>query len=108
VTPPVPGVLNVTLATPNANDRAALLTITGPAALTQLEAVGAGVVLHQRASGTTVHVAVFGPLASGGLLRFTVPDVNKAASYTVTVTEVAADTNRLRDNLAGYVTTVAR
>jgi len=105
---PVPGVLTVRLTTPNADDRAAVLTVAAPEPVAGVESAAAGVIAHQRTSGTETKVAVFGPLASGALLKLAVADVNKAAQYTVTVQEVADATNTLRPTLAGYTTTVIR
>lgn len=107
VTPPVPGVLTVALTTPNPNDRAVRLTITGPA-ISQVELAGSGLVLHQRSEGGVIQAALFGPITSGPVLRLTVPDVNRVAAYSVAIPEVADDTNALRAALPGYTATVSR
>ena len=91
--PPVPGTLTVTLATPAADDRAILVSVTGPAAPGEVAAGSAGYVVHARASGTTLRAAVFGRLGSGPLLRFAVPDVNRAAEYSATAQEVVDPEN---------------
>ena len=106
---PVPGQLTATLATPSADDRALMLTITGPEAVTGVTAAGAGYAVFARpADATTVRVAVFGNIAAGALVRFSVPDVNRAAAYSVSVVEAADPANALRASLAGYAVTVAR
>lgn len=47
-------------------------------------------------------VAVVGERVEGALFTFTVPDVKQLRRYTVTLREVADETNRLQANLAGY------
>jgi hypothetical protein len=105
---PVPGELVVRLETPNATDRAVMLSITGPAAPSAVVAARAGDVVYSEAAGTTVKAAVFGRLASGDLLRLSVADVKQSRSYAVTVVEAADSTNALRASLSGYRATVVR
>lgn len=104
---PVPGVLTVTFTTPGGGDRAALLSITAPEAMTLLEGAAPGYLVHQRTTGTTTRVAVFGPLTGGPLLLLHVPDVNKAAQFTVTLQEVADGSNALRQG-TGYSVAITR
>ncbi|HEU4881864.1 MAG TPA: hypothetical protein VFT45_06460 [Longimicrobium sp.] len=103
---PEPGVLTVNLTTPNPDDRALVVEVTGPA-ISGVTAANAAYVLHSRAGASSVRVAVFGALGSGALLRFQVPDVNKASAYSATVVEVADAANALRET-AGYTAVVAR
>jgi hypothetical protein len=105
--PPEPGVLTVSLTTPNTDDRALVVEVTGPS-ITGVTAANAAYVVHSRAPGaTSVRAAVFGALGSGALLRFSVPDVNAAAAYKATVVEVADGANALRQT-TGYAATIAR
>ena len=106
--PPVPGQLTVTLATPNPDDRALRATLSGPGDITAVQAAGAGYTVFSRGTGTAVNVALFGSLGNGAVLRFSVPDVNRAAGYTASVQEVADAGNALRSSLAGYQLVVAR
>lgn len=101
-----PGVLTVALATPHTGDRAIVVTVSGPA-ITSVEAGSTGYVAHSRTVSGTLRAAVFGPLASGPLLRIQVPDVAKASAYSATVVEVSDAGNALRDP-AGYTLTVAK
>jgi hypothetical protein len=101
-----PGVLTVALATPNSGDRAIVVTVSGPA-IASVEAGSTAYVAHSRTVSGSVRAAVFGPLASGPLLRIQVPDVAKAAAYSATVVEVSDAGNALRD-LAGYTLSVAK
>lgn len=102
-----PGVLAVQLAAPLPRAGAVLLTVAGPAAPTEIVAAQPGVVVHQRPAGAATSVALFGSIAAGELLRMRVPDASAAASYHVTVREVAGEDNALREDLGGYVATVA-
>lgn len=103
----VPGTLTARLATPNADDGAILVEISGPAPLADLATPVQAAVVHSRASGNTAHVAVFGSLAAGALVRFSVPDINAAAQYSARVTEVSDRANALRASLTGYQITIA-
>ena len=104
---PLPGDLTVTLATPN-KDGALLVSITGPAAVGPVQAAAPGAVVRARTQGTTTTVAVFGTLAAGPLLRFSVPDVRQASQYRATVSEAADTQNASRASLAGYALAVSR
>jgi len=105
---PLPGELTVTLATPNPADGAVLVAVTGPDAVSAVQAAAAGNVVRARTQGTTTTVAVFGTVAAGDLLRLSVPDVRQAQHYTATVTEAADLGNHLRPSLAGYALEVSR
>jgi len=108
-TAPEPGTLEVRLTTPNADDRAMLVTVTGPEPIQAVSgAVGSALVLHGRVSGSQATIAVFGPVTSGVLARVAVPDVGRVGAYTVTIVEVADDANQLRASLGGYSLTIVR
>lgn len=107
--PPVPGTLTVTLTTPEVDDRAILISVDGPEAVGSVAAAGTGgYTVHARTSGTSFRAAVFGKLANGPLVSFSVPDVNKLASYTATVQDVVAPDNTLRASSAGYTLKVTK
>jgi hypothetical protein len=103
----VPGILTARLATPSADDGAIIVEISGPAPLTDLATPVQGAVVHARTSGNTTRVAVFGSLAAGALLRFSVPDVNTAPQYSAQVTEVSDRANALRASVNGYAISIA-
>jgi hypothetical protein len=105
---PLPGDLILTLATPNAADAAMVVSITGPDAVSAVQAAAPGAVVRARTQGTTTTVAVFGALAAGPLVRITVPDVRQARRYVATVREAADAQNASRASLAGYALTVSR
>jgi hypothetical protein len=103
----VPGTLIARLVTPNADDGAILVEISGPAPLTDLGTPVQGAVVHARTDGNTTRAAVFGSLTSGPLVRFSVPDVNAASQYSAKVTEASDRTNALRPGVQGYQLTIA-
>jgi hypothetical protein len=107
-TGPVSGVITVSLSTATADDRAILVSVTGPEEITGIEVANPSYTLHSRGSGTALKAAVFGNLGTGALLRFTVPDVNKLGSYTATVLQVSDAANAVRAESAGYTLTLAR
>ena len=104
---PVPGTLTVRLVTPNADDGAILLELTGPAPAAEITAAGQGALVHTRANGNTARVAVFGSLGAGALVRFTVPDVNAVQQYSAQVIEASDQGSALRASLTGYQLTIA-
>ena len=95
--PPVerPGELVVTL---TSGDGAAALRFRltggeiGPA-----EAADPALTVYSHASDGALHVAVFGDLSGGDVLRFDVPDVEQLDSYAAAVVEVADAENVLID-----------
>ena len=105
---PEPGVLTVRLASPNADDRAILVAISGPGAMTSVVSASDALVLHSRVAGGVVRAAAFGPLAEGALLRFAVEDVARSAEYTATVIEASGGDDALRADLSAYRLTVTR
>jgi hypothetical protein len=104
-----PGVLTLRLATPHADDGALLLTLVGPGPITEVAAAaGSAYVVHSRAVDGVTRIAVFGAVAAGDLVRFTVPDVNRAASYSAALLELSDRASALRASTDGYALTVVR
>jgi hypothetical protein len=103
----VPGTLAARLVTPNADDGAILIEISGPAPIADITVALQGAVVHSRADGNKTRLAVFGPLASGALVRFSVPDVNAAQQYSAQVTEVSDRASALRTSVTGYQISIA-
>ena len=99
---PEPGTLVVSLTTPNADDAAILLRITGPG-ITQVAAANAGQYMKVLLEGDDLTAVLVGDLASGALIRFHVPDVGAVASYASSVLQVANETNALRGSTGGYL-----
>ena len=105
---PQPGVLTVTLSTPFPDDRAMLIKVTGPDEAVAVADAGSGYTVHARAGGTTFRAAVFGRLSSGPLVRFSVPDVNRAAAYKATIQEVVDPSSSIRPSTSGYGLAITR
>ena len=103
---PTPGELRVQLASPGGRDGAVLLTITGPAAPSEVTGTQAGVLVHARPVNGAWTVALFGTVSAGEVLRLQVPDVRAARAYEATVREVAGEDNALRENLGAYRLTI--
>lgn len=103
-TGPVAGELTVRIEGPAA--AAYLLTVTGDS-IAEPVAANAGHRIDSHVSGRTMRAAVIGSVASGPLLRFSVPDVNKSGDYTVTLNEVAAADNTLEPTSA-YTLTITK
>ena len=100
--------LTLSLTTPIADDRGIVVSLEGPGPISEIVSPADGLVLHSRPSGTGFKAAVFGSLANGALVRFSVPDVNKASSYRASVLDVSDGSNALRSSTAGYAVTVAK
>ncbi len=99
---PVPGTLVLSLTSPNSDDGAILLSISG-GGITAPTVASTSHVLFSRLTGTTsINAVVVGNITAGPLLRFDVPDVGGASAYTGTITEVADRANALRTTLTGY------
>jgi hypothetical protein len=105
---PVPGTLTLSLVTPSADDRAIVVRVTGPEAMTDVAAAATTYTLHSRGTGGAFKAAAFGNLTGGALLRFHVPDVNRSAEYAATVVEASDAANALRADLSGYRLTIIR
>ena len=98
---PVAGTLQVSLASPNTDDGALMLQVTG-----DIDSVTApaGLTLYQSApSATVVRAIVTGTLASGGnVLTLHVPDVGKASSYSAQVLQATASGTYAQRAVDGY------
>jgi hypothetical protein len=60
------------------------------------------------AAAVEYRVAVIGTQLSGTLFSFAVPDVNYLGAYSVTLEEVADESNAIRQDLSGYRLLLAR
>lgn len=95
-TPPQPGTLTVNISTTGGGGAAFLLTVVGDSIENARTARNAHT-LFSNTSGRTLKAAVIGSAGDGdGILRFDVPDVNRAGQYNVTLNEVAGSDNALQ------------
>jgi len=96
--PSGPGELVANLLSPNANEGAAVLELSGGVGL-GLVTTDNGQVFHQADGGTARVVIV---LEDPGRITFNIRVQDVAELPTVTIVQVADGTNELRTSLAGY------
>jgi hypothetical protein len=104
---PVAGTLQVTLTSPNTDDGAVMLQVSG-----DIDSVTApsGLTLYEATpSATVVRAIVTGDIASGSsVLTLHVPDVAKAASYSTQLLQVSAKGTYVLRPVGGYTVLVHR
>lgn len=103
---PVPGVLKIALATPNADDGALLFTVSGGRVSTVDAATGYQIYTAQPDTMTT-RILVTGDIAAGEVVRIHVPDTRSAAAYHATIAQAASRMTFAQRALAGYALAVA-
>jgi hypothetical protein len=103
---PKPGQLAVEVTGTASDDAAALLKVYGPGPITAPVSAREGVRIETLQVADTIKVAVFADNLGGDLVRLSVPDVQRAADYTVEVLDVASTANHLRTDVSGYHGTV--
>jgi hypothetical protein len=104
--PAVSGWLTVQLTSPNTDDGAVQLRITGPAVdsvVADTRYDGFGV-----ASNGVADLVMAGNIATGNVARFRVADVNKATSYQATVVAAAQSGSFALRSTSGYRAVVVR
>lgn len=102
---PQPGVLRLTLDTPNTGDGAILFRITG-----DIDSVAAGPMVQDGSYGavsTYTRIVAAGNLTDGPMVYLFVPDVHEIASYVPTIEQVAVKATNAQRSLTGYSITVA-
>jgi hypothetical protein len=97
---PTAGTLNVTLASPNTDDGAVLVTIAG-GPVDSLTAPGQQI-YTSRIDANTLRVILIGRLQAGTVARMYLPDVRLASNYSATVNQAAARTSYAQRNPAAY------
>ena len=107
-TGPVAGTLFVTYTTPNADDGAVLVKVTGPA----VNSVTIDTTLHGfsriSTNGDTAMIVVAGTVHSGVVARLAVPDTRAYATYSASVVQVAQSATYAVRALAGYSVAVSQ
>ena len=109
-TGPSAGALSLSLTTPNADDGAVLLAVSG-GPVDSITAAGGNKVYGGAAAapaGTPLRVIVRGDLAAGTIARVWVPDVGAVGAYRVAVEQAAARATYQQRAVAGYAGTVVR
>ncbi len=102
--PPVdvanPGFVNVTLSTPNSNDGALLLTVSG-GVIDSLTA-SAGSIFFGATGTNTFRVMVAGTITNGRIVRFWMPDRRNVSRYLATLEQAAARSTYEQQSIGGY------
>ena len=106
-TNPGPGTATVSLTTPNADDGAVLVTLTGPGVSNPQPGSSAYRLYFRVVSADELRVMVVGDLSAGVLLTLGVGAVTSIGQYSGTFVEVASRTDVLRATLTGYSLTFA-
>lgn len=106
-TGPKAGTATVSLVTPNTDDGAVLLTLTGPGLANAQSASSAYHVYWRAVSAGEVRAIVVGDLTAGAVLTVSIDDVSKVGQYSGTVAEAASRSDVVRGSTTGYGVTVA-
>ena len=96
------GTATVSLVTPNADDGAVLVKLTGPGVANPQPGSSAYDVYFRVVSADELRAMVVGDLSNGVLLTVGVGAVGSIGQYSGTVVEVASRTDVLRTSLTGY------
>jgi hypothetical protein len=97
---PEPGALRVTLVTPNSDDGAVMLQVSG--IIDSVVAAPPYGLFSASPSTDVTRVIVTGALGDGLLLRLYLPDVAQAGSLGVEIMEVVQQATYLQRSTAGY------
>jgi hypothetical protein len=97
---PTPGTLNLMLGTPNNDDGAVLLTITG-GRVDSVESTGFSV-YSARVDPNTLRIIVIGNLGSGTIARLRIADDRQLSRYSAAIAQVAARATYAQRDPAGY------
>ncbi len=95
-----PGFVTVTLATPNSNDGALLLTLSG-GTMDSVQA-SAGTIFFAPTGTNTFRVMVAGTIADGPVVRFWMPDRRNVAQYLATLEQAAVRSTFVQQDISGY------
>ena len=99
-----PGALEIRLVTPNAEDGALLLTLSGGPVDSITSA--AFEIVSLPVSANDHRVLIRGALRSGIVARLWVPERENQSAYVVSVTEAVGRTSYARRDVAGYAVSV--
>lgn len=100
-----PGLLTLTLNTPNADDGALLFRVVGG----QVDSVAGGAMVQDGSytiQPTFTRIVVAGNIVDGVVAGIYVPDVNDASSYSVVMEQVAVRVTNAQRSISGYTIAV--
>jgi hypothetical protein len=98
---PEPGLLTLTLNTPNADDGALLFKVVGG----EVDSVVGGAMIQDGSytiQPSFTRIVVAGNIVDGVVARVAVPDINDVASYSVVMEQVAVRNTFAQRPLTGY------
>lgn len=105
---PTAGTLFITYATPNSDDGALLLKVTGAAVSSVTADTTLKAYSRISADGDTLMLVVAGAVHNGVVARISVPDTRAVANYVGTVLQVAQSGTFAQRNLTGYSVAVSQ
>ncbi len=100
-----PGFVDVTLSTPNSNDGALLLRLSG-GTMDSLTA-SSGSIFFAETGTNTFRVMVAGAIVDGPIVRFWMPDRRNVSQYVATLEQAAARSTYEQQSIAGYSLSIA-
>ncbi len=100
-----PGFVNVTLSTPNSNDGALLLRLSG-GVIDSLTASSGSIFFAE--TGTNIfRVMVAGTITDGPVVRFWMPDRRNVSQYLATLEQAAVRSTYEQQSIGGYSLSIA-
>ena len=99
---PTSGAAAASLVTPNVDDGAILVSLTGPGITSVQSASSAYFAQSRVVSASEVRLVVVGDLSAGVVATVVVPDVRRIGEYSGSVLEVASRGDQVRNSVAGY------
>ena len=102
-----PGFVNVTLATPNSNDGALLLTLSGGTIDSLAASAGGGTIFFASTGTNTFRVMVAGTIGDGPVVKFWMPDRRDVAQYLATLEQAAVRGSYEQQDIGGYSLSIA-
>lgn len=104
---PTPGSAIVSLATPNSDDGAVVVTLTGPGFSTFATASSGYLIYSRLAGGQEARVILIGDVTAGPLFTFKIAAGSDVSAYAATVQQVANRSDALRASTSSYNLTIA-
>ena len=103
---PDPGFVNVSLTSPNSNDGALLIQLSGG----EIDSlIGATASMFAAETGSnTFRIFVAGTIPDGPVLRFWVPDRRDLSPYTATLEQAATRGTYVQQDISSYALSVER
>ena len=109
ITSAQPGNIFVKLQSPNSGfDGAILFTLNGPTPPTNVTTAPGDTLWTPSLPGTVNKVIITGPIRSGVILTFGVPDVNQYQEYVVSVGQVASSSDYSLRSIVNYLAYVSK